>query len=115
LLYHPPLPSLCRRQLALNAVFLPPFSVHSSGFTFATDAFRGFAKGAFDPFFAASLPGGLVANFLASFLGTVGACGRERVAAVGGREYRRQEGETNRRERVKSFGWREGADDVARD
>jgi hypothetical protein len=49
----------------------------------------------------------------------------ERVAAAGGREYRRRKGETNRREEVKSFGgvekcaagggkWREGVKSFGR-
>jgi hypothetical protein len=48
-------------------------SVQPSGFVLTSDAFCGFAKGAFGPFVTASLPGGLVADFLATFLGPVGA------------------------------------------
>jgi hypothetical protein len=38
-------------------------SVQSSGFVLVAGAFCGFTKGAFGPFIAASLPGGLVAAF----------------------------------------------------
>jgi hypothetical protein len=76
-------------------------SVHDSGFTFGDAAFRGFAKGAFGPFFAASLPDGLVADILTSFLGIVGAMATFGDRCLAGREKRWQEGEMSRRERGK--------------
>jgi hypothetical protein len=42
----------------------------------AVGAFRGFAKGGFGPFVTASLPGGLVAAFFATYLGHVDAMAR---------------------------------------
>jgi hypothetical protein len=61
-------------------------SVHDSGFTFGASAFRGFLKGAFGPFFVASLPSGLVSDFLASFLGTTSVMATIGDDCLAGRE-----------------------------
>jgi hypothetical protein len=61
-------------------------SVHDSNFTFSIGAFRSFAKGAFGPFFAAALPGGLAPDFLARFLGIASAMTTIGDRCLAGRE-----------------------------